>query len=173
MQAWHDSSTRASVSAKAQSAAEGGEGRAQASTHGNEQHGCRAAFRPHNAPPSPSASVRSAGTLAGALSAAATSQLPANQQLALRLAANCFRHAPTRGWLLSSAGNLQQLIDAFASCASPSGGNKAVRLSLATFLGNVAAAAGLKQLHAGQQDVPLQVGLRLSVQCRAAVAVSA
>lgn len=96
------------------------------------------------------------GTLAGGLSTAATSQLPANQQLALRLAANCFRHAPTRGWLLSGAGNLQQLLDAFASCASSSGGNKAVRLSLATFLGNVAAAAGLKQLHAGQQDVPLQ-----------------
>ncbi|GIL66282.1 hypothetical protein Vafri_19894 [Volvox africanus] len=110
------------------------------------------------------------GTLAGALAAAAASSLPANHQLALRLAANAAAasSAPLRRWLLAGA---SPLLDRLAPLLVAPTATKAVRLSGAVLLGNLAAAVGLKQLpsEAPQSgDVPLQAlscGLELLGAC--------
>lgn len=84
-----------------------------------------------------------AGTLSGALStaAAASPPVPAALQLGLRLAANAFKNAPAREWLMSPSVR-GPLLDAFLGPATAPelAGNKAVRLSLATLLYNMAVA---------------------------------
>ncbi|GLC42085.1 hypothetical protein PLESTB_001066500 [Pleodorina starrii] len=110
------------------------------------------------------------GTLAGAMASASSSSLPANHQLALRLAANAAasRAAPLRRWLLSGA---SPLMDRLAPLLSGPSATKAVRLSGAVLLANLAAAVGLKQLPTGTEaagDVPLQAlscGLELLGGC--------
>ncbi|PNW78780.1 hypothetical protein CHLRE_09g389912v5 [Chlamydomonas reinhardtii] len=95
------------------------------------------------------------GTLAGALASAAASSLAANHQLALRLAANAVAApgggARLRSWALAGS---SPLLDRLAPLAAGSTANKAVRLSAATYLGNLAAAVGLG--HAQDPDLPLQ-----------------
>ncbi|GIL93050.1 hypothetical protein Vretifemale_20531 [Volvox reticuliferus] len=100
----------------------------------------------------------------------AASALPANHQLALRLAANASAaaSAPLRRWLLAGA---SPLLDRLAPLLAAPTATKAVRLSGAVLLGNLAAAVGLRQLPAEvpqSGDVPLQAlscGLELLGAC--------
>mmetsp|Transcript_2177 Transcript_2177/g.5525 ORF Transcript_2177/g.5525 Transcript_2177/m.5525 type:complete len:870 (-) Transcript_2177:299-2908(-) len=103
------------------------------------------------------------GLLPDALRTAAAPDAPAaNTQLGLRLAANLFKHAAPRAWASANAG---ALLDAYAHAASSP--HKAVRLSFATALSNVAVA-----LHgagaAAPEDVKLQAlscGIELLNAC--------
>mmetsp|Transcript_16702 Transcript_16702/g.36120 ORF Transcript_16702/g.36120 Transcript_16702/m.36120 type:complete len:835 (+) Transcript_16702:62-2566(+) len=88
------------------------------------------------------ASGAAGGLLPGALTtAAAEPTVTANQQLALRLLANCFKHTKLREWVIANRG---AALDAYASCSATA--NKAVRLSMATLLHNYAVYAQLAKL---------------------------
>lgn len=66
-----------------------------------------------------------AGTLSSCMATAASEPaVAANQQLAMRLACNCFKHTPLRSWVVAGR---EQLLDAFAPACSTT--NK-VRLGL-------------------------------------------
>ncbi|KAG2485913.1 hypothetical protein HYH03_015357 [Edaphochlamys debaryana] len=95
------------------------------------------------------------GTLAGALASAFSSPLPANHQLALRLAANAAAlPGPLRAWALGGAGAALDRLS--GPCLAP-GAPKAVRLGGATLLANLAAAAALGQLPPEQAEgLPMQ-----------------
>lgn len=78
------------------------------------------------------------GGIGGALATAmAEPQSQANQQTALRLAANSFQQPPLRQWVAAQASGL---LDGFNGCLRS--GNKAVRLGVATFLLNCAVLGG-------------------------------
>lgn len=64
-----------------------------------------------------------------------------------------------RGWLLGGASALLDRAAPLLGPGAPGGGTKAVRLSGAVLLGNLAAAAGRGQLPGGAySDLPVQVG---------------
>eukprot|EP00879_Flechtneria_rotunda_P019305 GHRR01020275.1.p1 GENE.GHRR01020275.1~~GHRR01020275.1.p1 ORF type:complete len:432 (+),score=183.42 GHRR01020275.1:420-1715(+) len=94
-----------------------------------------------------SMSTPAIGTLSGALAAAAVSGVGPALQTGLRLVANCFKQPELRFWVLE---NRELLLDGFAGCCSGTGGNKGLRLSLATVLLNYAVAAGAA---AGQMSI--------------------
>jgi phospholipase A-2-activating protein len=80
------------------------------------------------------------GSLSGALAAAAVSGASPAQQMALRLAVNCFKEPALRGWV---CGQRELLLDGFAGAGSSGpGASKGVRLGLATLLLNFAVAGG-------------------------------
>lgn len=57
-----------------------------------------------------------AGTLSSCMATAASEPaIAANQQLAMRLACNCFKHTPLRSWVVAGR---EQLLDAFAPACS-------------------------------------------------------
>jgi phospholipase A-2-activating protein len=112
-------------------------------------------------PTAAAAVAAAAGTLDGAapgslgtvLAAASSEAAPAAaQQTGLRLACNCFKHEQLRAWVLQQRG---ALLDSYAGCYNTS--NKGVRLSMATFLLNLAVAYRLEGLLARDAEGKMQV----------------
>ncbi len=67
--------------------------------------------------------------------------------------------SPLRGWLLGGASALLDRAAPLLGPGAAGGGTKAVRLSGAVLLANLAAAAGRGQLPGGaDSDLPVQVG---------------